>query len=347
MLNYKDLGLLHALVGTIPDSYKWGVKLLSGLEGSIAMGRRELELTLDYARKDGDFLFAEESLVFYAFLLLHLDNEEEAAWQTISSAGLDPRNNLLHCFVMANIAMRTGRNDKAIEILQQRPAGKDFFPFYYLDFMLGNAKLRRLDKDAHQPLERYVQRFDGRNFIKEGYQKLAWHSLVHGNEAGYRQYMNACFRHGDMVVDSDKSAQLEAEEKNLPDISLLKARLLFDGGYYQKAYQVLAGKSLSDFGNGHAKLEFLYRMGRILHGLGQMPQALHFYQLTIDRGRAKSYFFACNAALQAGLIYEKMGFEDMAIRYFEECLSLYPDEYRTGLHQKAKSGLARMHREDN
>ena len=43
-----------------------------------------------------------------------------------------------------------------------------------------------------------------------------------------------------------------------------------------------------------------------------------------------------------GLIYEATGDLPKARAAFERCLSLEPEEYRTGLHQKAKSGLARL-----
>jgi hypothetical protein len=341
MPTYKNLGVLHAMVGTIPDGYKWGVKLLSGLNGSIDQGKRELEMVLRHGRQN-DFLFLEETEALYAFVLLHLERDEEAAWKVVREAGWDPHTNLLQCFVQANIAMRTGRNDEAIRILQRRPQGAGYLAFPYLEFMLGVAKLRRLDSDADVHLAYYVQHFRGRNFLKEAYQKLAWHQLIHGNSEGYRRYMEACRNRGGTVVGGDISAQREAEAEDLPDRSLLKARLLFDGGYYRKAYDALASKAEPDFIAKRFRLEYLYRMGRILHGMKQYPQALHYYQLTIDRGVYESYYFACNAALQAGLIYEKLGLENRAVEFFNRCLSMHPAEYRTGLHQMAKSGLNRI-----
>jgi len=344
--NYKDLSVLHAMVGTIPDAYRWGVKLLSGMDGSIDEGRREMEMVL-HQTKEGDFVFRDESIALYAWLMLHLDNEKEAAWKAVDQAALNPRSNLLHCFVLANIAMRTGRNDRAIELLQYRPRGKEYFPFHYLDFMLGSAKLRRLDPDADRPLLRYAQRFQGQNFIKEAYQKLAWHALLQGNKEGYTRYMQRCMEAGSLVVDSDKSAQAEAESGAMPTPALLRARLLFDGAYYQRAYDVLAGKADRDFPEGKPRLEYYYRRGRLLHGLKHYPDALRHYRLTIDAGWRESWYYACNAALQSGLIYELLGRNKDAVAAFQQCLDLRPEEYRTGLHQQAKAGLARLRNEQN
>lgn len=341
MPNHKDMGILHAMVGTVPDSYKWGLKLLSGLEGTIQQGRMEIEKVLAYA-KSNDFIFEKETLALYAFVLLHLDNEETRAWEAVQSGDLKPDKNPLHCFVIANIAMRTGHNDQAIRILSNKPQGAQFFAFPYLDYMLGLAKLRRLDQDADQHLKLFLAQFKGRHFIKEAYQKLAWYELVHGNPKGYQQYIKNCLDKGLDEAGGDKNALKEAKQGILPEASLIQARLSFDGGYFKKAKSILLQQDMTDFCTHASQLEYVYRLGRILHGLKDYQAALSYYQRTINSGRYESYFFACNAALQAGLIYEQLGNLAQANTFYETCLEMNPDEYRTGLHQKAKAGLARI-----
>lgn len=342
MPNKKDLGILHAMVGTIPDSYKWGVKLLGGLDGTIAQGRKEVEQVLDYASKH-DFIFEEETVALYAYLLLHLDNQEQEAWKAISSSGLlKPSQNPLHCFVMANIAMRTQQNDKAIQILQNRPRGGAYMQLPYLDYMLGLAKLRRLDADAAPYFQAFLRQYKGHNFVKEAYQKIAWQELANGDAEGYSTAIKACLDKGRDKAGGDKNALEEARSGLIPDVSLLKARLLFDGGYYEQGYRLLLPRSEASFGHPREQLEYYYRMGRLLHGLERYNEALRYYQLTIEKGGSQPWFFACNAALQMGLIYEKKGNTARAREAYERCLSFKPEEYRTGLHQKAKSGLARL-----
>lgn len=341
MPNKKDLGILHAMVGTIPDGYKWGVKLLGGLEGTIEEGKREIEQVLAYAKRKGDFIFEEETSVLYAFLLLHLANDGEGAWQAIRKAGLAPASNPLHCFVMANIAMRTGQNEAAITLLQQRPKGGAYYPFPYLDYMLGLAKLRRLDKDAAPHFQQYLQTYNGRNFIKEAYQKLAWQALINGDVAGYHRHMQKCLTEGADEAGGDKQALNEAEAGVPPNLQLLKARLLFDGGYYHQGYNLLRRQSANNF-QGEYGLEYHYRLGRLLHGMKRYTEAIQRYEKTIALGEESPRFFACNAALQIGAIYEAQGQQAQARRAYERCMDIKPDEYRVSLHQKAKSGLARL-----
>ena len=342
MPNYKDLGMLHAIVGTVPDQYQWGVRLLSGLDGSIAKGEDELKRVLDYGREHPGFHMTKETAVLYAYVQLHLLRKGEEAWQTVQSANLNPTGNLLHCFIMANIAMRTDRNDQALHVLVNRPEGAGYASFPYLYFMEGMVRLRKLEKGAGKYFQAYIDEFKGVNFIKEAYQKMAWAALLKGDKAEYRRIMQMCIQNGQAESGPDKNAQLEAESDRIPPLPLLKARLLFDGGYHQRAYEVLETHSAADFSNTYHQLEFQYRMGRVFHGLEKYQPALLYYEKTIQAGHDLPYFFACNAALQKGLIYEKQGLIHPAREAFELCLSLNPDEYRTGLHHSAKAGLGRL-----
>lgn len=339
--NKKSLGILHALLGTIPDNYKFGVKILGGMAGTIEQGRLEIEEVLNYA-KTHDFLFEEETIVMYSWLLLHLKNQTDEAWAVVSTANLKPKNNPLACFIMANVAMRTGRNDEAIHLLEHRPKDAVYHPFHYLDFMLGITKLYRQDIDANFYLERYTTIYQGQNYIKEAYQKLAWYHLLRDNETMYHQYMQECKTKGLAIIDGDKTALREARQGETPNPTLLKARLLFDGGYAQKAYTQLIQYNENDFNSNKHQLEYRYRLGRITHQLKQYEFALKYYQQTVDLGQNEPYFFACNAALQMGLIYEKQQAYPLAIEAFNRCLSLKPDEYKNSLHQKAKAGKNRV-----
>jgi len=339
--NKKSMGILHAVIGTVPDNYKWGVKLLGGMNGTIEQGRNEIEAVLDYSKRH-DFIFEEETLVMYAFLLLYLKNQDDEAWTIIHSGKLRPEANPLACFALANVAMRTGKNDEAIKLLENRPRAEDYMPFPYLDFMLGNAKLNRLDADADFYLRKYILNFRGKNYIKQAYQKIAWHHLLKDDEAGYRKYIAKCKSSGASIIDGDKNALKEAKSKNIPQVDLLKARVLFDGGYYKRAYQILSKKRTSDFNQKQFKLEYSYRLGRITHKMDRADEAIAFYQKTIDDGRKESWFYACNAALQIGHIYEDHGQKALAKSFYKTCLSIKPDEYKSSLHQKAKAGLNRL-----
>lgn len=338
--NKKSLGVLHALIETIPDKYRKLAKFV-GVTGTIEQGIGELNEVMRYARNN-DFIFEEETLVMYAFLMLHVGNQTEEAWSVLKNGDLDTQNNPLACFAMANMMMQIGQNDQAIQMLKKRPKGPKYHDFHYLDYMLGLAKLYRLDEDSEIYLKRYVSNFKGQNYIKEAYQKLAWHQLLFNNEAGYHDMMKKCKTYGEAISDEDKKAYKEARYGPVPNKTLLRARLQFDGGYYEKAEKLLSVKTVSDFGNDREKIEYYYRFGRIYHKMNRPVDAIKYYDLAIRLGNDKPFYFACNAALQMGLLHESAGNYPMAMEYYNLCLSMRPDEYKNSLHGKAKAGKNRV-----
>lgn len=341
MPNKKNLGILHAMAGTIPEGYQWAVEWFTSFEGTVEQGTRELQEVVDYAAKN-PFIYEEEVYIYYTYLRLHLGNDTEGAWQIVNTARLNPRENPLHCFVLANIAMRTGNGPRALEILNNCPSGPDFFPLYYLSYMRGLVRLQNLDTGAEKDFEYFLTHFKGRHFIKDTYQKIAWCRLLRGDLLGYDRYMKQCLEKGHTVVGNDRSAYEEARRRIMPDPLLLKARLLFDGGYYQRAWELLQNRMPSDYISTHHQLELSYRKGRILQALGKYETAIEHFRHVIAIGREQPWYFACRAALEMGHVYEQLGDVRNARAAYQQCLSIQPEEHRTGLHQQAKAGLERL-----
>lgn len=333
--NYKDLGLLHAAVGSIPPSYKWGVELFSSLNGTIAEGRAEMRRAL----LDTDSPFYLETTVITSFVELHLADRPEAAYRMVRQLRLNPKTNGLHCFVLANMAMHNGKNDEALRLLEAQPRGGTATAFPYLDFMLGLAKIRSLDPLARLHFQSFISRYQGRHFTEEARQKIAWSYLLEGNTVAYRKAMLEI--DGGSKAGGDENATREAAADRPPHLGLLRARLLFDGNYCTRARAQLENidrKTLIE----DEKLEFLYRTGRVLEGLEDYEDALSFYGRTVTEGRNNPAYFACKSALQAGLVEEKRGNKEAAAEHFRTCLSISPAEYKVGLHTLANAGVNRV-----
>ena len=336
--NKKSLSIIHALSESLPG---W-VRTLMGIKGSIELGTEEIDEVVTFAEHN-NFLFREESYAIYAYILFFQNNKRREAYDLLNNGNLDHSKSPLICFLKANIAHKNGFNEEAKKILEERPRGDSYMPFPYLDFMYGRYKLYSLDTDANDYILNFITKFKGRHFVKEAYQKLAWYELALNEDiSAYKKYMKLCQDQGFKLVDEDKQALKESEDKKIPNATLLKARLLFDGGYYSKAYVLLVKKSYMFIEQGDDQLEFHYRMGRISHELQNYPDAIEFYSMTINAGKKSKSFMACNSALQIGLILEEQKKHIQAKRFYEQCLDISPDEYESSLHQKAKSGIERV-----
>lgn len=340
--NLKSLGLIHALLGTIPDQYQWGVKIL-GISGNLNEGLHELEEFLQQAQQK-DRQFYEEGRLIYIFLMSFLKNNPAEAYRLAQQLPL--QNHIFNTFIAADMAFRAGQNDDAIRILENKPYNDPaFLEFPYLDFLLGVCKLNRLDADANLYLQRFLNKFKGRNFIKDAYQRLAWHSLLQDEPEGYQLYMQFCRTKGNATIDADRQALKSAQNGLMPHKKLLKARLLYDGGYYQAALNALNGLTAEQCKNTEQQLEYNYRYGRIAEQLGQTSEAIQRYtQITAACSKNSPYYFAPKSCLQLAILFEKQGNYKAAEQYFRQCLSYEKYPYKNSIEQQAKAGLQRIGR---
>jgi len=343
--NLINLGLLHTMIGTIPDNYNWAKRMV-GIDGSIDQGVNEILTVLKEAMINEDYSHYKAECLFYlSFIQINLMTNKEKTMDFLKLIEEDNTSlkSPLAVYAMARIYMSNGQNDKAINILTERPTGQSYFPFYFLDYLTGLTKLHRLDDDAHTHLLRYVIHFKGSNFIKDSYQKIAWHYLVHGDEGKYQDYIARVSKFGNTVVDADKQAQKEAETGVRPQVNLLRARLLFDGGYYQKAIEELTVRLKPGSLHDEAEtLEYVYRLGRIYHEWGKIDQGIIHYEKTIRQGSSSELYYAANSALQLGLIHEEKGDYEKARIYYTQAQNMKNTEYRNSINQKAKAGLNRI-----
>ncbi len=342
------LGLLHALVGTVPDKYTWAISALD-FKGTIPQGIRELSDAYTTCRKSSpyDFLLPEASFTL-SLATMNLSGDRKAINRIIDEFKSPELATLLHqsplvCYTLANLDLKSGRNDQAIDLLENRPQGSGFFPFSYLDYLLGVAKLNRLDGDAYLPLMKFVGDFRGRNYIRSAYEHLAWYYLVQNDAPKARFYMDRIRLRGYSMVDNDRQALKNAEKKDPPDPLLLKARLLFDGGYYDKALSELnLFGSSPGMSQPRLKLEYTYRNARTCDELEKTDEAIEWYTKTMNLGSSDPSYFAANSALHLGLIFEERKSFDQARQNYKKCLAMDFDEFHFSITQKAKSGLNRI-----
>ncbi|MEY2800102.1 MAG: hypothetical protein RI934_1090 [Bacteroidota bacterium] len=339
--NKKSFALLYGLIGMVPEQYKWALSSI-GLKGNVEQGTAMLEdLTQKLPKSSYAFLY-DESAFFLSFIYLSKEGDLGAFDKIKNVCDVIPKSNLLGVYIKALAASKTGHTDEAIELLMERPKSNAYASFYHLDYLLGICKINRFDNDAANYFESYLKNYTGGFNVKDAYLKIAWFHLLRGNIDKYNAYISLCKVRGQAISEKDKDAQNLCLQVYPPDLALLKARLYFDGGYYDKALLSLKDKKANSFTLTKEKLEYLYRLGRIYHQQNKTEQAIMFYTSTVSAGLNLPYYFAANASLQLGYIYEYKKNYPKAQYYFSLCSQMKNEEYKNSIETKAKAGLRRI-----
>jgi tetratricopeptide (TPR) repeat protein len=340
---YKTIGLLNSGFGSLPSNYQ---KLMQwmGYETSMDKGIKSIKKFIDSDDDTPEWLVLKREAKFYlAAIHLYLKNDKQKAWTMVEEITTDYRTNLLSAFARINFADKCKKNEVIINTMAYHEShpGKESIPFLW--FMMGKAKLQRLDTNAHVYLLRFIKEQSGPSYVKSCYQKLAWHSLVHEQQSDYNKYLDLCKTRGNKSLEEDEQAYKASTSGVAPNQSLLKARLLYDGGYYDKALDLIRPLQGKDFETDEEKAEYFYRKGRIYEAVGNGKLAIAFYKGCIERGKDLSLYYASYSALYIAQIYEAQKQFDMAKEYYLTATSFSANkEYKRSLEHRAKNGLERI-----
>ena len=151
----------------------------------------------------------------------------------------------------------------------------------------------------------------------------------------------------DLNASSDIFRILEAYHEfalsSIPNTDLLKARLLFDGGFYHQAKSLLLKKETREgLQNVYQQIEYSYRLARIYHQSNETDKAVRLYQLTLEKGMNHPTYYAVNSALQLGTIYEKHGNTEKAGSYYLKVIEIPEKSYGYRFRHSAREGISRL-----
>ncbi len=338
--NNMVYGPIQVVIGTIPGGYKWITSIL-GMKGSINQGMQQMRGFINSTDSNAR-LFNNEAIFYYCYLMFYIENKPEEVFKLIQAKKLDVVNNHLFTYLAANLGINNKQTDYAAQIIQNRNPSKDYLQVTTWDFEMGYVKLHKFQlDDAITFFQHFINNFKGKFYVKDVLQKMSWIYYLKGNKSEAEKYRLLTIKNGNTDSDADKKAFREAKKNVWPNETLLKARILNDGGYQREALATLQTKTVNDFGKPEEVLEYSYRLARIYDDMGRDDDALRFYRVAIRLGKERTEYYAARAALQMGYIYEQKGQKAQAILSFQECIDMEDHEYKDSLDQRAKSGIAR------
>jgi tetratricopeptide (TPR) repeat protein len=339
---YKSLGLLHVLIGSVPEQYTWVTKVL-GLSGDIRGGIRELRLV-----KDSDPFFGQEAGLIE--LLLHAYTLRLSPQQIIELKELPAKqpDNLLFHFFATSVLMKEGRSEQALVILDRAPRSTVYISFPFLDYLRAEILLQKGEYlSAYSNYVRFQTHFKGFNFLKDTYFKEYLCLWLLNREEEAQKAIARVGTVGSTIVESDQYAARFAESYLAGRVQdeqkvLFVARYASDGGYLDEAWQALTGYTESSFSQPANKAEFNYRKGRILQKLGQDARALTYFQRSIQLSLNTNLYFAPSSALQMGYIYKEQSKNTLAASSFRKAMSYKKHEYKNSIDNKARAALSEL-----
>src|SRR5690606_15166141 len=99
--NQLLFGLEQAIVGTVPEKYKWVANML-GLKGNVKSGTAQVVNFLN-TRDGSTAQMRQEAVLYYCYLKFYLLSEREAVWKYLDASSLDFKSNHLFVYLKASL----------------------------------------------------------------------------------------------------------------------------------------------------------------------------------------------------------------------------------------------------
>lgn len=335
----KTLGLLEVLIGSVPDEHKWLMNSV-GFNGSHTNGM----YLLKEAESDTSPVKEEATLISIMTDFYILQNSPLDQIKTVAVKYRKDPDNLLLGFIYGSMLTKIGRNDQSLNILKRLPDANDYIRFYYLSSMIGDCYFFKGEyKHAITYYQYYLNHSKSNHYLKSAHVKLSLaHWLLEDYDKAEIHRLKA-IKEGSAYFDSDKSALKMAKQNKALNKILLKARILYDGGYYNKALKLLNTHDVSEFDKRSEKIEYFYRKGRIYQKIAFTEKAIRHYVSVINNAKpGDQLYYTPNACLQLGYIFKKKEEIEKAKKYFKKAISYKGHEYKNSIDSKAKTALSQL-----
>lgn len=373
----KSLALLQIALASVPQKYQWALDLI-GMEADLESGIKNLQKSTSKTH-----FFQKETLLWQALLQTYLvedlienGNTSKQIAQNLTKK--HPSEKLV--LLVSSLVMMKNESHKTALLAWQNYARnyqnnkltfekKEHFSLEYLlaELYFYSEKPKKA-KFHYLNFLRNTKSNQNRNFTKDAYYKLfliEWlrekkNTINESNEITSQNvkentYFNSISAKGISKTAVDKNAKKFVESINesnhLPNKELYQARILTDGGNYQKALETLNQITNSELQKWEQEkqfetiLEYKYRKARVLDKLNQTNQAIYSYKETINystlHNQNEIHYFAANSALHLGFIYQNTD-KKLAKTYFEKAISFEGHQYEESIIQKAKLALKKL-----
>lgn len=338
------MGLCHAVVGLVPKSFRWVLKLM-GFRGTVQQGLREMEVSAQRST-----YYRDEAAIVFALTDLIVNESKEGGMRYVVALqeryAQSPLVNYIHGFALLN-ERRAAEAEDAFHRADRLLRKPGVHPMPYVDYYLGDALFRQNQfAEAARHFERYVKSFRGEALLAQAHLHLGLAREMAGERAGAIEAYEQVRTRED--YDSDADALREAQERiDAPlaghERTLLLGRNAFDAGRYREAVSTLQPVLGDQDAPAVMRAEAAYRSGRAFHVLGEWSDALRHYRFAVSRPGDERAKWGPWSQYYIGEVFEAQGDEAAARTAYERALAYdEPFAYHKALEQRTKAALGRL-----
>lgn len=335
----KSMGVYLMILGLMPIERNFFMKL-AGIRGDVDAGLADLRRCSDSANAQ-----QAEATLLYSLAQMYVRDQPEQGRANLIRYVNNEYDDLLGLTLLANVYKEDHQNGRALAALNVMQREKGHLPFYFPLLLKGELHLQALELDsAIPPLEQYLTVCSRQRLVKQLHYKLFVAYFLKGDSLAANAHFYAIHTDGEIGTDGDRYAEYFYNRGLIPDKRLLRCRVLYDGGFYERAQRILDSIPPSSLPTLNELAELSYRRARLAQRRKDTTTAQRLFLLTISTAGDDPSYYAPMSCLQLGQIALRRRQFDEARTWLERVKTYPRHEYKDGLDERADHALKRLRR---
>jgi len=332
----KTLGFVHIILSYVPNKYKWFLHTF-GFNTDFDKGVLQLK-----AAQEAQVATKHEAFFLQQWISIIFDSKTEESLKSMTDfLALHPD------FVAAKWSLimalkHENRVDEALQLCDQIKPNSGFYYSPYFYFINAQMQIYKGNYEkCKAEMQHFLTYYKGKMLRQSGFYFLFLADYLVGRYDKLSVYKDSVLNTPESGSEQDRVARLIMLENDKPTIEIVKARLYFDGGYYNQSLEEINKLQSNVVVNHRESVELLYRKARLLEKMKDKANALNYYKLAIEKQKLKSYYFApfCYLQMAKILLTENPAQSKNYIKRIDD----YDDyEYQAAIAYEAKALLKKL-----
>jgi tetratricopeptide (TPR) repeat protein len=331
---FKTAGVVNILFSLVPEKYDFWLRLI-GVRPDLSTGIRQIEKLIEKKT-----IFSFEGSMILALLNAYYLNEPQKSVEHILTNNREWQNSLTYQFLSGLVFSKIRDNENSLQAFQHcMNFSGEYGEIPAVNFYLAESYMKKLEfAPAGIYYKRYLSPNNVIDFQKAANYRLYLISLFDNKSSLAERYRKNVINQGQRISEADKYVYSLVSAGYHPHPEIQKARLLFDGGYYEESLMKLETIHIAGL-TDEEKLEYSYRKARVYQELKDFDTARKHYD-EVFRTSFQDHYLMANAHLQMGYIELEAKNQEASADHFREALKYSGVYYKSSIRNEARAGLS-------
>ncbi len=296
--NLKLKGIFNLLLAHLPLPYKNWAEWF-GFKGNADEAFDALNNYYTTAKKSGKNL---EAKLYLAFSMLKFSQNEIEIENFIKK-----ESQIENPDFIKSILIRCAFKIRKPALLNNWFQSINTNSYTVLQYLKGKYLTQNFDTLAIPVFNSFIEKQKDNTFKADAYRYLSWAYLLNDKSDYYNINQKRLKALNNFPSWEDKQALYESNQEGIDNLILLKSRLLFDKGAYDKCIQILSDNKNTLAEERDYKVEYYYRLGRAYQMKFLYNTAIKYFNKAIEFHEESNRYFAPESAINRAKIEIERG----------------------------------------